>query len=329
MRVVLLGLALFTAGSLARQADTPGRLIEAPEEYTYGCNAADAKPVAFRDLQRSPAAFLRQCVRVEGVSPVGREFYADEGDVYRHLTQLVEGDVQGIGIGLYSSKRSIIELGERARIEVIGRAFSCSEVYREAKEAQDEKSADSRMPVPPPMLLGYCHFYGDAIIYVARSRIISRGPLRLTGTAAARSFGDLDDLPPTDERYSDVWKRATQWLDAIRRPSSAQFDNFVVDHCGTATPATEEDRAAIHACRATLEQRVSFLQSRRLPPIKFYLRRTKPLYGPPNDYLALGCVCGVATCEALWPIHSIDTDSSAWPYLCAHVHREGPDFKVD
>lgn len=320
---------VFTLPSaLANAADAPGRLIDAPEGYTYGCTAAEAKPVALRELQRDPAAFLPQCVRIEGISSAGREVYADVGDFYRHLTQMIASHPEGIGVGLYWSKRSVGQIGYRERVEVIGRAFSCSELYREAKEAQDEKYAGAVARPPPPMLAGYCHYYGDAIIFVARARIVDAGPLRLTGPDAAKEFGDLDDLRSTDERYSDVWKRVTQWFDAVRRFSSPQHDDFMKSHCGGAKDPSAEERKAENECRADQQKRLAALGTKSLPPIRFFLRNTKPAYGSPEDYLAIGCVCRTTNCEGLWPMHSIDADSSAWPYLCAHVERERGAFKV-
>jgi hypothetical protein len=312
----------------ASAADPPGRLIDAPEAYTYGCTRAEAKPVTLRELQRQPAAYLRMCVRIEGISAVGREVYADVGDFYRHITQLIAGPVDGIGVGLYWSKRSSGQIGYRERVEIIGRAFSCTEVYREVKEAQDEKYAAAATPPPPPMLAGYCHYYGDAIVHVAEARTIDPGPLRLTGPEAAANFGDLDELRTTDERYSEVWKRATQWFDAVRRSGSPQYDDFIANHCGGAREPTTAERQAEIKCRANQHQRLAALGTGPLPPIRFYVRKTKSAYLPPENYMALGCVCRVATCEGLWPIHSIDADSSAWPYVCVHVEREAGTFKV-
>jgi hypothetical protein len=174
------------------------------------------------------------------------------------------------------------------------------------------------------MLAGYCHYYGDAIIYVARSRILTPGPLRLTGTDAAKAFGDIDDLRPSDDRYNEVWKRVTEWFDAVRRPNSPQFKDYATDHCA---PVASGDRLT-RECGAEIEERFAFLRNGLPPAIKFYSRRTKPLYGPQSDYLALGCVCRTANCEGQWPIHSVDTSSSAWPYVCVHVSREGSEFKV-
>jgi hypothetical protein len=184
MRVLPAALLLAALISAAQATQASGRLIDAPEEYIYGCTEAEARSVPFRELQRNPNAFLRQCVRVTGIMPVGGQIYADLFDVYRHWTQLIAFAPEGIGIGLYGSERSVVELTDRGEVEVIGRAFSCEELAREVEQAQAEKFANSATPRPPVMLAGYCHYYGNAIIYVARQRVLRHGPLRLTGPEA-------------------------------------------------------------------------------------------------------------------------------------------------
>jgi hypothetical protein len=50
--------AAIAIASAANAADPPGRLIDAPEDYTYGCTSAEAKHVALRDLQDRRLAAL-------------------------------------------------------------------------------------------------------------------------------------------------------------------------------------------------------------------------------------------------------------------------------
>ena len=321
---IVLATAL-AATTHALTAEAPKRLSEAPEEYVFGCEPTEARAVSIRDLHDNPAAYLRQCVRIVGVSAGGRDVVADIADYYLHMTQLLEGRTEGIGIGLYASKLTTGSISERERVEVIGRAYSCEELYREAEAASDEKYGGT---APPPMLGGYCHYYGNAIVFAARSRILEPGPLRLAGAEAAKAVGDLDDLVARDTRYTEVWKRATQWFDAVRRESSPQHDDFL-DVCGRLPQPTTDADARVRECRDSRRRELLILGRGRLPPIKYFVRHIKPWYFPgADDYYALGCVCRTANCEGKWPIHSIDSASPAWPYFCAHVVRENGAYKV-
>ena len=278
-------------------ADAPGRLIDAPEDYTFGCTLAQARPVAIRAFRDNPSAYLRQCVRIEGITDGGRDVLADITDYYRHMNELLAANITGLGMGLYTSKLTQGSItGERQRVEVIGRAFSCDEVAREAEAGIKEKYGDT--PMPPPFLTGYCHYYGNAIVYAAFVRVLDPGPLRLTGAEAAIAVGNLDDLKPNDPRYGDVWERATQWFDAVRRDSSPQHNDFIGD-CGSMPQPTLEGTAIMRECRAARQNQLGFLGRGALPPIRFFVARGMRIFKAtnPDYYYALGCACRAVNCD--------------------------------
>jgi hypothetical protein len=282
------------------------------------CTREQAVRTTVTEIVRRADHFMDRCVTVAGPSSATAMF-RDVDAIYLGYYPSVFGPAAGARgrIGLYSQENLLraAHLSDREpmRLVVTGVVDSCQRMYQRVLSAQQATSA---IPLPPPMMGGYCHWFGGPVVRVTSWEIDRSGHFeRLTGEDARRRVGDLVLATSRTPGYSVLQGFAREFADAVRRGDRAALARLH-DFSGDRNP---DDRQTLDYI---LNDAVSsFVELRRGTggDSAIFVRRNASITRDEGVSGVL-CFCRSASCRDRWPISIFDAGNDPErPFACTIV----------
>jgi hypothetical protein len=280
------------------------------------CTAAEAVPLDWRTFIKSPDRYAGRCVRARGLIAF-RNFYAGVPELYR--ASGISQFRTSAAAAVYGSPAVEDALwGARSIAELVGYTYTCGQLdsHHELEAAKETALARARGEEVEYVTLvtGNCHYRSGAVLLVSEWHLMPHEPARLTTPTAARTYGNIGEMPPDWPHAKEVMRILGSRFTALRERNMPQLLRTMREQAGYADSTDADEYMTRFAALSTTAR----------PAIRYFV--SQPETGDRwTRYVAYGCVCVVESCTGKWPISSVDIDD--WrgeerPFQCMRVSRD-------